>query len=50
MATMLSEFELDGAAAVCGGGVVMDVLPSGLTGAAHSGKGIDCMLAFAQNL
>ena len=41
MATVLSELEPAGAAAVCGGGVtgvVTNILSPGPTGAAHSGK------------
>ena len=52
MATVLSEFELAVAAAVCGDEVVIEILPSGPTGAAYSGKCIDhnyYAIAFAQN-
>ena len=44
MATMLSELELAGAAAVRDGGVVTDALPPGPTATAHR-KSIDCMHA-----
>ena len=49
MATVLSELELAGPAAVCDGGVVIDAPPLGRTATAHR-KSIDCMLAIAQNL